>query len=73
MITYWPRIIWFEKVGSVEMSEPIHIISLGAGVHWIPKCEGEPSGFRWMSWHFISEPYESLRQAIDAIKKGDGE
>ena len=36
----------------------------GISFDWVPTCEGEPSGWRFMRRHFISEPHKSLRQAI---------
>ena len=38
--------------------------STGISFDWVPPCEGEPSGWRFMRHHFISEPHKSIRQAI---------
>lgn len=38
----------------------------GISFDWIPSCEGEPSGFRFMRRHHIGEPFKSIRQAIDS-------
>lgn len=36
----------------------------GISFDWVPSCEGEPSGWRFMRRHFISDPHKSMRQAI---------
>lgn len=37
----------------------------GISFDWIPSVDGERSGFRFMRRHFISDPAQSLRSAID--------
>lgn len=36
----------------------------GISFDWVPACEGEPKGFRFMRRHFIGEPAMTLRRAI---------
>ena len=38
----------------------------GISFDWVPACEGEPSGWRFMRRHYVSEPQKSIRQAIVA-------
>jgi hypothetical protein len=37
----------------------------GISFDWVPRHEGEPSGFRFMRKHFISDPKKTLRGAIE--------
>jgi len=37
----------------------------GISFDWIPSVEGERSGFRFMRFHFIGEPKQTLRSAIE--------
>lgn len=38
----------------------------GISFDWVPACEGEPSGFRFMRKFFIGEARRTLRQAIES-------
>lgn len=38
----------------------------GISIDWVPSCEGDPSGFRYMRRHHIGEPCKTAREAIDA-------
>ena len=44
----------------------------GISFDWVPTCEGEPSGFRFMRRHFIGEPAKTLRDAIDRVMSAEG-
>ena len=44
----------------------------GISFDWVPTCEGEPSGFRFMRRHFIAEPAKTLRDAIDRVMSAEG-
>lgn len=37
----------------------------GISFDWVPTCEGEPSGFRFMRFHHVGTPVKTLRGAID--------
>jgi hypothetical protein len=37
----------------------------GISFDWVPSCEGDPSGFRFMRRFFIGSPAHKLREAID--------
>lgn len=41
----------------------------GISFEWVPKCEGEPSGFRFMRKYFISDPFPTLLGAINEAKR----
>lgn len=42
----------------------------GISFDWVPACDGERSGFRFMRRHFIGEQADTLRAAL-AAAKGD--
>lgn len=44
----------------------------GISFDWVPTCEGEPSGFRFMRRHFVGEPAKTLRDAIDRVMRAEG-
>lgn len=41
----------------------------GISFDWVPKCEDDPSGFRFMRRFFIGSPAYKLRDAIDFAKE----
>lgn len=45
----------------------------GVSFDWIPKCEDEPSGFRFMRRHDIHDPNKTLRDAIDKAMQKIGQ
>lgn len=36
----------------------------GISFDWVPACEDEPSGFRFMRHHHIGQPCKSIAEAI---------
>jgi hypothetical protein len=39
----------------------------GISFDFVPRCEGDPAGWRFMRKHFISNPAKTLREAIDNV------
>ncbi len=37
----------------------------GISFDYVPSVDGEPSGWRFMRYHWVSRPHKSLRGAID--------
>jgi len=59
------RIDWLEQQARKSRT--------GISFDWVPSCEGDPSGFRFMRRHFIGEQAKTLRQAIDKVMGADNE
>jgi len=38
----------------------------GISIDWVPSVEGERSGFRFMRYHDVQAPHDSVRAAIDS-------
>ncbi|MGM0783845.1 MAG: hypothetical protein ACQEUM_07020 [Pseudomonadota bacterium] len=51
------RLDWLEKQARKSRT--------GISFDWVPTCEGEPSGFRFMRFHHVGTPAKTLRGAID--------
>lgn len=47
---------WLERAARKSRS--------GISFDWVPACEGEPSGFRFMRRHLIGDQSDTLRKAI---------
>lgn len=45
----------------------------GISFDWVPTCEGEPSGYRFMRHHHVGQPTKTLRKAIEQGQKRQGE
>lgn len=52
---------WLEKQAKTSWT--------GISFDWIPSCEGERSGFRFMRRFFIGEQAKTLREAINLAAK----
>jgi hypothetical protein len=55
------RLDWLEKRARKSPT--------GISFDWVPACDDERSGWRYMHRHFISEQKSSLRNAIDGAMK----
>jgi hypothetical protein len=43
----------------------------GISFDWVPSVDGEPSGYRYMRRHFITEQKRTLRDAIDEAQRSE--
>lgn len=57
------RIDWLEQQARKSRT--------GISFDWVPSCDGEPSGFRFMRRHFIGEQAKTLRNAIDKVMRAN--
>lgn len=51
------RMVWLEQQAMKSLT--------GISFDYVPSTDGEPSGFRFMRRHWIGEPANSIREAID--------
>ena len=54
------RLDWLEKQARSSLT--------GISFDYVPSCDGEPSGWRFMRRHLISNQKKSLREAIDSVR-----
>lgn len=52
------RLDWLEKRAKESRT--------GISFDWVPRVDGERSGWRYMHYHFVSEAQGSIREAIDS-------
>lgn len=64
---------WQAEAGRLDwLEQQARKSRTGISFDWVPTCEGEPSGFRFMRRHFIGEPAKTLRDAIDRVMRAEG-